>query len=99
MLFSATVSDEETAMWPKEAAGAECQKSLPSSFPPSLPKQQGALCSPFIKMSSSDYLINHTSPHAGNTPSGITAQADDKSARRACRCQKVLHEFKLGFSW
>lgn len=91
MLFSVTVSDEGTAMWPKEAAGAECQKSLPSS----VPKQQGALCSPFIKMISSDYLINPTSPHAGNTPPGITAQADDKSARHARRCQTVLNECKL----
>lgn len=95
MLYSATVSDEGAAMWPKEAAGAVCQKSLPSSFPPTLLKQQGALGGPFIKMSSADYLINHTSPHAGNTPAGIGAQADDKSARRACPCQKVLHECKL----
>lgn len=46
-------------------------------------------------MSSSDYLINHTSPHSGNTPPGITAQTDDKSARRPCRCQIALPEHEL----
>lgn len=33
-LFSATVSDEGTAMWLKEAAWAPCQKTLPSSLLP-----------------------------------------------------------------
>lgn len=85
MLFSATVSDEGAAMWPKEATGAECQKSLPSFLPSLPPKQQGALCGPFIKISSTDYLINPMSRHSGNTPPGIRVQADDKSARRARR--------------
>lgn len=46
MLFSATVSDEGTSMWPKEAAGAECQISPlhPSLSRSLLPEAAGVLC-------------------------------------------------------